>query len=113
MADSLFTKIKNGEIPGNIVFEDDLCFAIEDINPQAPVHVLIIPHKQIEKVSDSSEEDKKILGHLLFASKEIADKYELNNNYRLIVNNGAKAGQSVFHIHVHLLGGRELNWPPG
>ena len=65
MADSLFTKIKNGEIPGNIVFEDDLCFAIEDINPQAPVHVLIIPHKQIEKVSDSSEEDKKILGHLL------------------------------------------------
>ena len=113
MEASLFTKIKNGEIPGNIVFQDDICFAIEDINPQAPIHLLIIPHKEIKKVSDASEEDKDILGHLLFISKSIAQQYNLNNNYRLVINNGAEAGQSVFHIHVHLLGGRGLNWPPG
>ena len=113
MADSLFTKIKNGEIPGNIIHEDEFCFAIEDINPQAPIHVLIIPHKELEKVSDSSEEDKEILGHLLYVSKKIAKQFSLDDNYRLIINNGAQAGQSVFHIHVHLLGGRDLNWPPG
>ena len=97
---SIFLKIKSGEIPGKIIFEDDQCFAIEDINPQAPVHVLIIPNKEIAKVSDSEESDK-------------ADKYNLNDNYRLVINNGADAGQSVFHIHVHLLGGRGLTWPPG
>ena len=110
---SIFLKIKTGEIPGKIVFEDDQCFAIEDINPQAPVHVLIIPNKEIAKVSDSEESDKKLLGHLLLVSKKIADKYNLNDNYRLVINNGADAGQSVFHIHVHLLGGRGLTWPPG
>jgi len=113
MSDSIFTKIKNKEIPGNIIYEDDKCFALEDINPQAPVHILIIPHKEIAKVSDSTPEDIKLLGHLLLASKTIAQKYELENNYRLIINNGAGAGQSVFHIHVHLMGGRSLDWPPG
>ena len=113
MEDSLFTKIRKGEIPGNIVYQDDLCFAIEDINPQAPVHILIIPIKEIEKVSDASEEDINLLGHLLHVSKKIAQDHSLENNYRLIINNGAKAGQSVFHLHVHLLGGRDLNWPPG
>ena len=90
---SIFLKIKSGEIPGKIVFEDDQCFAIEDIN--------------------SEESDKELLGHLLLVSKKIADKYNLNDNYRLVINNGADAGQSVFHIHVHLLGGRGLTWPPG
>ena len=113
MSASIFTKIKNKEIPGNIVHEDDICFAIEDINPQAPVHVLIIPHKEIDKVSNASAEDINILGHLIFVSKKIAAKYDLNDNYRLAINNGIEAGQSVFHIHVHLLGGRSLNWPPG
>tara|TARA_Y100000817_G_C16439142_1_gene359921 strand:+ start:114 stop:455 length:342 start_codon:yes stop_codon:yes gene_type:complete len=113
MEDSLFTKIRKGEIPGNIVYQDDLCFAIEDINPQAPVHILIIPIKEIEKVSDASEEDINLLGHLLHVSKKIAQDHSLENNYRLIINNGAGAGQSVFHIHVHLLGGRSLDWPPG
>jgi histidine triad (HIT) family protein len=113
MSDSLFTKIKNKEIPGNVIYEDDKCFALEDINPQAPVHILIIPHKEIAKISDSAIEDKELLGHLLLVSKTIAQKYELENNYRLIINNGAGAGQSVFHIHVHLLGGRSLDWPPG
>ena len=113
MSDSLFTKIKNKEIPGNVIYEDDKCFALEDINPQAPVHILIIPHKEIAKISDSTREDKELLGHLLLVSKTIAQKYELNNNYRLIINNGTGAGQSVFHIHVHLMGGRSLDWPPG
>ena len=113
MSDSIFTKIKNKEIPGNVIYEDDKCFALEDINPQAPVHILIIPHKEIAKISDSTPEDKELLGHLLQVSKTIAKKYELENNYRLIINNGAGAGQSVFHIHVHLMGGRSLDWPPG
>ena len=113
MSDSIFTKIKNKEIPGNVIYEDDKCFALEDINPQAPVHILIIPHKEIAKISDSTPEDKELLGHLLLVSKTIAQKYELKNNYRLVINNGAGAGQSVFHIHVHLMGGRSLDWPPG
>ena len=113
MSDSIFTKIKNKEIPGNIIYEDDKCFALEDINPQAPVHILIIPHKEIAKISDCTPEDKELLGHLLIVSKTIAQKYELENNYRLIINNGAGAGQSIFHIHVHLMGGRSLDWPPG
>ena len=113
MSDSIFTKIKNKEIPGNIIYEDSKCFALEDVNPQAPVHILIIPHKEIAKISDSTPEDKELLGHLLLVSKTIAQKYELENNYRLIINNGAGAGQSVFHIHVHLMGGRSLDWPPG
>ncbi len=113
MSDSIFTKIKNKEIPGNVIYEDDKCFALEDINPQAPVHILIIPHKEIAKISDSTPEDKELLGHLLLVSKTIAEKYELENNYRLVINNGAGAGQSVFHIHVHLMGGRSLDWPPG
>ena len=113
MSDSIFTKIKNKEIPGNVIYEDDKCFALEDINPQAPVHVLIVPHKEITKISDSTSKDKELLGHLLLVSKTIAQKFELENNYRLIINNGAGAGQSVFHIHVHLLGGRSLDWPPG
>ena len=86
MSDSIFTKIKNKEIPGNVIYEDDKCFALEDINPQAPVHILIIPHKEIAKISDSTPEDKELLGHLLLVSKTIAQKYELENNYRLIIN---------------------------
>ena len=113
MSSSIFTKIKNKEIPGNVIYEDDKCFALKDINPQAPVHILIIPHKEITKVSDSATEDIELLGHLLYISKTIAQKYELEDNYRLIINNGAKAGQSVFHIHIHLMGGRSLEWPPG
>ena len=75
MSDSIFTKIKNKEIPGNVIYEDDKCFALEDINPQAPVHIIIIPHKEIEKISDSTPEDKELLGHLLLVSKTIAQKY--------------------------------------
>ena len=86
MSDSIFTKIKNKEIPGNVIYEDDKCFALEDINPQAPVHILIIPHKEIAKISDSTPEDKELLGHLLLVSKTIAKKYELKNNYLSLIH---------------------------
>ena len=113
MTDSLFSKIYKGQIPGKVIYEDEQCFAINDINPQAPVHILIIPKKEIAKVTDASFEEIPLLGHLIYISKKIADLNQLGNNYRLIINNGAEAGQSVFHIHVHLLGGRSFNWPPG
>ena len=113
MNESIFTKILNKEIPGEIVYEDNDCFAIKDINPQAPIHLLIIPKKHIAKVSDANDEDKELLGSLLLASKKIAKKFDLDDNYRLVINNGAKAGQTVFHIHIHLLGGKSLSWSPG
>jgi len=113
MNESIFTKILKKEIPGEIVYEDNDCFAIKDINPQAPIHLLIIPKKHIAKVSDANDEDKELLGSLLLASKKIAKKFDLDDNYRLVINNGAKAGQTVFHIHIHLLGGKSLSWSPG
>ena len=113
MDESIFIKILNKEIPGDIVYEDNECFAIKDINPQAPIHLLIIPKKHIAKVSDANDEDRELLGSLLLASKKIAKKFNLDDNYRLVINNGAKAGQTVFHIHVHLLGGKSLSWSPG
>jgi len=113
MNESIFTKILKKEIPGEIVYEDNDCFAIRDINPQAPIHLLIIPKKHIAKVSDANDEDKELLGSLLLASKKIAKKFDLDDNYRLVINNGAKAGQTVFHIHIHLLGGKSLSWSPG
>ena len=113
MDESIFTKILKKEIPGEIVYEDNDCFAIKDINPQAPIHLLIIPKKHIAKVSDANDEDKELLGSLLLASKKIAKKFDLDDNYRLVINNGSKAGQTVFHIHIHLLGGRSLSWSPG
>ena len=113
MDESIFTKILKKEIPGEIVYEDNDCFAIKDINPQAPIHLLIIPKKHIAKVSDANEEDKELLGSLLLASQKIAKEFDLDDNYRLVINNGAKAGQTVFHIHIHLLGGKSLSWSPG
>ena len=113
MADSIFTQIYNGLIPGEVIYEDEHCFAINDINPQAPTHILIIPKKHINKVSEAAPEDASLLGNLLLASKKIVDQYGLEDSYRLVINNGAKAGQTVFHIHVHLLSGRALEWPPG
>lgn len=113
MSATLFEKIINREIPSDILYEDDLSFVIKDINPQAPTHLLIIPKKVIPKLSDASEDDQMILGHLMLVSGKIADELGLDETFRLVVNNGAKAGQSVFHLHLHLLSGRLLNWPPG
>ena len=113
MSATLFEKIINREIPSDILYEDDLSFVIKDINPQAPTHLLIIPKKVIPKLSDASEDDQMTLGHLMLVAGKIADQLGLDETFRLVVNNGAKAGQSVFHLHLHLLSGRILNWPPG
>ena len=113
MSLTLFEKIINKEIPAEIIYEDDISIVIEDINPQAPTHLLIIPKKVIPKLSDASTEDQDILGHLMLVAGKIAEQLELDETFRLVINNGAKAGQSVFHLHLHLLSGRSLNWPPG
>ena len=109
---TLFEKIIAGQIPGDIVYEDDWCVALRDIDPKAPVHVLVVPRKPIPKVSDASEADAEILGHCMLATAKVAKAAGLTD-YRVVVNNGAAVGQSVFHIHLHVLGGRKMGWPPG
>ena len=111
---TIFTQIINKEIPADIVYEDDLCLAFRDINPQAPVHILIIPKKEIVSISTLTKEDKNILGHILLKTSEIAKKEGLaDDGYRVVTNIGENGGQSVYHLHFHLLGGRKLTWPPG
>ncbi len=110
---TLFQKIIDKEIPAKIIYEDDLSLVFEDINPQAPTHLLIIPRKPIVKISDVLEEDKELMGHLIWVAGEVARKIGVEDTFRLVVNNGAKAGQSVFHVHIHLLSGRPFSWPPG
>lgn len=113
MSDTIFQKIIDKELPADIVYEDDVCLAFHDINPVAPIHVLIIPKKQINKLSDSKIKDKDLLGHLLLVAGDIARKLEVAEAFRLVVNNGAGAQQTVFHLHLHLIAGRDLSWPPG
>lgn len=113
MAETLFEKIINREIPADIIYEDDLSIVIKDIQPQAPTHLLIIPKKAIPKLSDASNNDELILGHLMLVAGKVANQLDLNDTFRIVINNGAKAGQSVFHLHLHLLSGRSLSWPPG
>ncbi len=113
MTDTLFGKIINREIPADIVYEDDLCLAFRDIDPQAPVHILLIPKQPIVKVSDAAETDQSLLGHLLLKAGEIAKEQGHEDAFRLVVNNGAAAGQTVFHLHIHILAGREFSWPAG
>ena len=109
---SLFSRIIDGEIPSDIVFEDDQCFAIRDINPQAPLHLLVIPKEPIARLSDGEQQHGELFGHLLLSAARLAQA-EGYEDYRVVINNGAGAGQSVFHLHVHVLAGRGLNWPPG
>ena len=113
MTDSIFQKIIDKEIPAEILFEDDKCLVFKDINPIAPIHVLIIPKKPIEKISDSKKEDTEILGYLLLKAGDIARELGVEEAFRLVVNNGADAQQTVFHLHIHLIAGREFRWPPG
>lgn len=113
MSETIFSKIINKEIPAEIIYEDELCMAFNDVNPQAPTHILIIPKKPIEKIVDANDEDQTLLGHLLLKAGDIAKQLDLQNAYRLVINNGADAGQTVFHLHIHLLAGRSFNWPPG
>ena len=110
---TIFQKILDREIPAKLVYEDDLCGAFRDIDPKAPVHILIVPRKPLPGVGAALPEDVGLLGHLLYVGKLIAEKEGLSGGYRLVINNGADGGQSVFHLHVHLLGGRKLAWPPG
>jgi histidine triad (HIT) family protein len=114
MSKTLFEKIVARELPAQIVFEDDLVFAIRDINPQAPVHLLVIPKKPVARIAEAVPDDHKLLGHLLLKAAEVADKEGLKKSgYRLVINNGPDAGEAVPHLHVHILGGRHMKWPPG
>lgn len=114
MSEDLFLKIIDREIPADIVYEDDEVLAFNDINPQAPVHVLIIPKKHIRTLNDVQDSDERILGKLMnVASKLAAERGVADDGYRVVMNCNRGAGQSVFHIHLHLLGGRSFGWPPG
>jgi histidine triad (HIT) family protein len=114
MADkTIFKRILDREIPADIVYEDDLCLAFRDVAPKAPTHVLLIPKKEIPAVNDLTAEDQQLAGHLLLVAGRVAEQLELNNGYRLVVNCGPDAGQAVNHLHIHILGGRPLGWPPG
>ncbi|HKQ73560.1 MAG TPA: histidine triad nucleotide-binding protein [Blastocatellia bacterium] len=110
----LFCRIISGEIPSNKVYESELAFAFRDINPQAPTHVLIVPKKHIASLNEASQDDQALLGHLALVASDLANQLGIAaGGYRTVINTGAGAGQSVWHIHVHLLGGRDLGWPPG
>jgi len=110
---TLFGRIIRREIPANIVYEDDLCLAFRDINPQAPTHVLLVPKKEIDMLSSATAEDQALLGHMMLAAGKVARQLGAGDTFRVVVNNGAEAGQSVFHLHLHILAGRKLHWPPG
>jgi histidine triad (HIT) family protein len=113
MTDCLFCKIGRKEIPSKLVYEDADIFAFEDIQPQAPSHVLICPRKHLESLTDATAEDTALLGKLQLVAAKLAAERKLTDGYRTVLNNGRGAGQSVFHLHLHLLGGREFRWPPG
>jgi histidine triad (HIT) family protein len=114
MSNCLFCKFVRKEIPTRVVFEDDSCLVFEDINPKAPVHVLLVPKKHIASIDTMSPEDEMTLGHLTLVSRQIAQEKKVDQSgYRVVINTGPDAGQSVFHIHMHLLGGRPMAWPPG
>lgn len=111
---TLFQKICDHEIPANIVFEDDTCVAFRDISPQAPVHILIVPRKPIPRVGLATPGDSSVLGHLLTIAADVARAEGIDDSgYRLVINNGRDAGEAVPHLHIHLLGGRSMTWPPG
>jgi len=110
---TIFSKIIAREIPADIVYEDERCLAFRDINPQAPTHVLIIPKQEIARLVDAQAEDAALLGHLMLVAGRLARQLGVGDAFRVAVNNGADAGQSVFHLHRHLLAGRAFRWPPG
>ena len=113
MSETIFSKIIRKEIPADIVYEDDLTIAFRDIAPQAPVHILVIPKKPIPRLAAAESEDHALMGHLLLTAKRVAQQVGLDNGYRLVINNGSDGGQTVDHLHLHILGGRPMKWPPG
>ena len=112
MTDNIFQDIINKKIPADIVYEDDSSIAFNDVSPQAPIHILVIPKKNISRLSDSNATDQELLGHLLLVVKKITNEKNIKD-YRVVINNGSEAGQTVFHIHLHILAGRIFSWPPG
>ena len=113
LSDNIFLKIANRQIPAKIIYEDDQCLAFHDVNPQAPTHVLIIPRKVIPTHADVAETDRELLGHLHVVAAKLAVQLGLQDGYRLVLNCKERAGQTVPHLHLHLLGGRDFKWPPG
>lgn len=113
MAKTIFKRIIDGEIPARIVYEDEQCLAFHDVNPQAPTHVLLVPKKEIPSLSALTEEDQALLGHMWLVIPRIAAQLGLDQGYRVVTNCGPLAGQSVDHLHFHILGGRQMAWPPG
>lgn len=111
--DTIFGKILRGEIPTKFIYEDDKCVAFDDINPQAPVHFLVIPRKAISQLSAAEDADESLLGHLMIVARKLALDKGVKNGFRLVVNDGRDGCQSVYHLHLHVLGGRSLGWPPG
>jgi histidine triad (HIT) family protein len=110
----LFCRIVAGEVPADIVYQDERCIAFRDTNPQAPAHVLVIPREHMESLDEATQKDEVTLGHLLRVAARVANEQGISESgYRTVINTGAGAGQSIFHLHLHLLGGRQLNWPPG
>jgi histidine triad (HIT) family protein len=111
---TIFKKIIDKEIPADIVYEDEKCLAFKDIDPKAPVHILIIPKKEIPSMAEAAESDKELLGHLLIAASQIAKDLGVSESgYRVVANTNKEGGQEVYHLHIHLLGGRQMTWPPG
>jgi len=113
MSDCVFCKIGRKELPAKIVYEDAEIFAFEDIHPQAPAHILVSPRKHLASLNDATAEDTSLLGRVLLIAGQLAKERKLDDGYRAVLNNGRGAGQSVFHLHLHLLGGRTFRWPPG
>ncbi|XP_060808686.1 adenosine 5'-monophosphoramidase HINT1 [Amyelois transitella] len=112
--DTIFGKILRKEIPAKFVYEDDECVAFHDVNPQAPTHILVIPRKPIPQLSKADDADEKLLGHLLIAARKVAAQAGLDKSgFRLVINDGKDGAQSVYHLHIHVIGGRQLKWPPG
>ncbi|XP_069692467.1 adenosine 5'-monophosphoramidase HINT1 [Periplaneta americana] len=111
--DTIFGKILRKEIPCNFIYEDEQCVAFNDVNPQAPTHFLVIPRKPIPQLSKSDNNDEQLLGHLLIVARKLAKDLGLDNGFRLVVNDGPDGCQSVYHLHIHVLAGRQLGWPPG
>ncbi|OLP19556.1 histidine triad nucleotide-binding protein [Leptolyngbya sp. 'hensonii'] len=112
-SDTIFSKIIRREIPADIVYEDNLALAFRDIHPQAPVHILVIPKEPIACLADAESQNHALMGHLLLTVKRVAEQVGLQNGYRVVINNGQDGGQTVNHLHLHILGGRAMQWPPG
>uniref|UniRef100_A0A3Q3XJE9 HIT domain-containing protein n=1 Tax=Mola mola TaxID=94237 RepID=A0A3Q3XJE9_MOLML len=112
-APTIFSKVIDKSIPADVIYEDEKCLAFRDINPQAPIHFLVIPRVPIPRISEVKDDDAELLGHLLIVAKNVAKQESLTDGYRVVINDGKHGAQSVYHLHVHVLGGRQMTWPPG